>query len=398
MKKGLVAAIAVLLASAGLAQAQTAAAPSDSSIWFSAEYLLWWFKKSPEPVPLVTTGNTAATVPPGSPPVGAIGGPTTQVLIGEHSIDSETHSGGRFMAGYWCDGAATAGFDGGYFFTGTRSVSQFVASNGSTFLAVPFRNAITGAEQIGPIDGLPTAGRGLVSGADALTLASSLQGAELNADCNVTSCPGYRLDVLAGFRWLRLREDLSFATLSTNAPQVAADPLLIPAAFRTRDEFDAHNNFYGGQVGFRTEYNCGHIFFNGAGKIALGDMHETLAISGSSTLATGRTTTAFAGGVFAQPTNIGRFTRDHFAAVPEATANVGYEFCPHARVFVGYTFLYASDVVRPGDQIDHTINPTRTAVAVSEGITPVGPLRPGSDLRGSDFWAQGVNAGLEFHF
>src|SRR5258708_5835483 len=102
MKKGFFAALAVLLTSTCLAQAQPAAEPSsDSSIWVRAEYLLWWSKNSPDPVPLATTGNPLVAVPAGSPPVGTIGGPTTQVLLGVAPIDTEGHSGGRFMAGYW---------------------------------------------------------------------------------------------------------------------------------------------------------------------------------------------------------------------------------------------------------------------------------------------------------
>ena len=32
---------------------------TDRSVWFNADYLLWWAKKGPLPVPLVTYGSDA---------------------------------------------------------------------------------------------------------------------------------------------------------------------------------------------------------------------------------------------------------------------------------------------------------------------------------------------------
>ena len=51
------------------------------------------------------------------------------------------------------------------------------------------------------------------------------------------------------------------------------------------------------------------------------------------------------------------------------------------------------DVLRPGDQIDRTINPTQAA-----GGVLVGPPRPAPLFNTTDFWAHGVNAGLELSF
>ena len=60
--------------------------------------------------------------------------------------------------------------------------------------------------------------------------------------------------------------------------------------------------------------------------------------------------------------------------VPEIGFNLGYRITPQATVYVGYSLLYASNVARPGDQINRNINPTQT---VSYGndppVMPVGP-------------------------
>jgi hypothetical protein len=42
--------------------------------------------------------------------------------------------------------------------------------------------------------------------------------------------------------------------------------------------------------------------------------------------------------------------------VPEAGIDVGYQLTRHLRAKAGYTFIYWTDVVRPGDQIDPTTN------------------------------------------
>ena len=65
-----------------------------------------------------------------------------------------------------------------------------------------------------------------------------------------------------------------------------------------------------------------------------------------------------AGSLLAQTTNIGNFSRDRFSAVPEVSAKLGYQVTPNIRAFVGYDFMYWTVIIRPGDAIDTTFNPT----------------------------------------
>src|SRR5262245_9985124 len=50
-------------------------------LWVSAEYLLWWIKDGPFPVPLATTGSATDPTP------GALGQPGTTVLFGGSNVD-----------------------------------------------------------------------------------------------------------------------------------------------------------------------------------------------------------------------------------------------------------------------------------------------------------------------
>ena len=60
---------------------------------------------------------------------------------------------------------------------------------------------------------------------------------------------------------------------------------------------------------------------------------------------------------------------------------------------IGYTFLYLSDVLRPGDQIDPYINVSQL---------PPGPLEgaalPQFGFHSTGFWAQGLSFGIEGRF
>jgi len=104
-----------------------------------------------------------------------------------------------------------------------------------------------------------------------------------------------------------------------------------------------------------------------------------------------------AGGVLALPSNSGHFSRDRFAVVPEIDINIGYQVTDHLRAFVGYSFLYSSNVVRPGDIIDRTVNLTQLPSNLGPGSL-TGPARPMIIVRDTEFWAQGMNFGLEFRY
>jgi len=71
-------------------------------------------------------------------------------------------------------------------------------------------------------------------------------------------------------------------------------------------------------------------------------------------------------------------------------------------VFVGYDFLYISDVARPGNQIDGGVNLFRTSL-VQQANPPIAapandPSRPAFSAAQSNFWAQGLNLGAEVRF
>lgn len=353
-------------------------------VWVNADYLLWTIKGSPLPV-LVTSGPESSSA--------ILDREGTVPLIGGSDANGDARSGGRFTLGAWLNEMQTVGIDAGYLFLGSRA-ADFAASGtgaaGSPAVGRPFFNLNTGAEY-SELVSFP----GVVAGDVNVSLRTRFQGAETNGIFNLVCGARGRLDFIAGFRYLQLDEDLSITENLQVLPDVA---VLGGSRFALDDQFSTSNRFYGGQVGARAELVRGRLFADVEGKVALGGTQEVVRIGGSTTTTTaGGQTTVQPGALLALATNSGRFDRDAFAVVPEVDVNVGLQLSERWRVSVGYTFLYWSDVVRPGAQIDRGLDTTRIPSNLAVG-GPVGPARPAFQFNSGDFWAQGVNFRIEFRF
>ena len=64
------------------------------------------------------------------------------------------------------------------------------------------------------------------------------------------------------------------------------------------------------------------------------------------------------------------------------------------RALVGYDFLYWSSAMRPGEQIDRTVDLSFVPNAPA-GLTATGQNRPMPPLKSTGYWAQGLHLGLE---
>ena len=82
--------------------------------------------------------------------------------------------------------------------------------------------------------------------------------------------------------------------------------------------------------------------------------------------------------------------------VAEGRLVAGWRITPSIRAFVSYTFLYDSEVVRPGNLIDRTINPG--LLPTSPFFGAAGPPRPAFSPSNTDFWAQGMSIGVAVRY
>jgi hypothetical protein len=361
-----------------------------SRFWVEADCLLWWTRGNSVP-PLVTSS------PPGTPQnqAGVLGFPATTILFGGSSDNGDLRSGGSITFGYWFDDARTCGIEAGFFMLGDRTTQFCAASDGSGILARPFVNATTGQQQSELIS-FP----GLVAGQVIVRDTSSLLGAGAWGRENLFSNPcaiyPYRLDALIGYRYLRLADDLSISEdlVSINP----ANPNFVPLGTRLsiNDRFATENNFNGLDLGLTGEIYSGRWVLGGYARVALGVNIEEVEISGSTRVTVpGLPPVTNTGGLLALSSNIGSRSRDRFAVVPEIGINLGYQLTPRLLVTAGYDFLFWSEVVRAGSQIDTRVNPNLLPPIAGPAT---GPLQPAAIFHGTSFWAQGISLGLVLRF
>jgi hypothetical protein len=353
--------------------------------WLEADYLFWQVKGDAVP-PLVTTSPAGTH----RNQAGVPGTPGVATLFGGSNVGENWESGGQLRLGYWFDCQQAFGIQAGFFMLENPESRFNAASAGAPILARPFFNSLTGA-----VDSEIIAFPGVAAGATFVRDSASLYGLSAALRFNLCCNDCSRVDALLGYRYLRMTDDLSVAELLTST-----DPNNPNVPLGTRigvvDEFNTTNNFNGVDLGFTGEFRHGPWSLEWLAKVALGANHGEVGIDGTTTVRVpGVALVTERGGLLALSSNSGNFDVNRFAVVPELGLKLGYQITPHLRATVGYEFLYWSNVVRPGDQIDTRVNPN----LLPPPILPLaGPARPAPQLATTDLWLQGVSFGFEFRY
>ena len=351
---------------------------SDSRWSVSAELLYAWFKHSPTPVPIITDSY--------------LDDPGVNVLLGGGSMDTNPNAGLKLTGTYRIDSRMGVELSG--FYIPNRSTSRSVSSTGqpgSIDLFLPYFDVPDNRENITEISYWPD-----YRGSAQATLSNNLGGSELNVTWSMPPSDVVRIDLLGGFRFVQLRESY---TITTSSPFNPPNPVDV---WNTTDSFAARNRFYGLQLGARTAYEQGPWIGSLVGKVALGTMQQRVSVNGfleTNDYNNYGPTQIFSGGYLALPTNMGDHSRNTFAVVPEIGLNIGYRFTPQATVFISGSFLYLSNVARPGEQINRNINPTQSvAYGFDPPTTLVGLAQPSFNFNTTDFWASTVSIGFAYRF
>jgi hypothetical protein len=200
----------------------------------------------------------------------------------------------------------------------------------------------------------------------------------------------YRVDLVYGYRYLGVDESLKITnSLEFTDPQED----FFGTTIDQLDLFDLENNFHGGDLGLAGHSEDGRWTLDFLATIGLGSMRQRAQVRGNTvTTPDGGNPTTVAGGLLTQRSNIGQYSADPFTVVPEFTATLGYQVTPRMDVSIGYTFLYANHVARPGQVIDTSVN-----LSQQTGVLE-GPAVPIFQFRDTDYWLQGLNFGLNLRF
>ncbi len=365
--------------------------PNDQ-FWVSGEYLQGWIRPGPLNAPLVTSGLASD-----SPAAAAIGQPGTAVLFGGN-INFPTTPGVHLETGCFVDDANRVSLElGGLVYAPTTSRLNVASDGGGNpVIGRPFFNTNTQTAQA-VVNSLP----GSYTGSATVNAYSQLWGFEANARYHVYCLGRAHIDFLAGDRFLRLNENLA---VNDQVAGIGANPLFLQGAMlpigstqSDRDSFSTTNQFSGLNFGARMRWEGDNFFVSAFTKAAFGCSNENVQINGitSATIPGSGTTTA-QGGILALTSNIGDYSRNVFSIVPECGLNFGVDLTSHIRVTAGYSFLYWSEVARPGAEIDHGVNPTLVP-GITSGVTS-GSARPGFTFNESPFWVHTLMCGVEIHY
>jgi hypothetical protein len=254
-------------------------------------------------------------------------------------------------------------------------------------LARPFFNT-----QLGQQDAQSISLPGQQSGTFSSAVATEFQAAEVLLRKNISHQPGFDFDLVGGYRYQQLDDHLAVDDTLTFSGTQSGYPA--GSAVQQFDRFDTRNVFQGGEIGVSTSLHRSWWSIDTVLKVAVGQTHSRVAISGATaTTIPGQTATLLSGGLLALPSNIGVYDSNQFSLAPELGITLGFDLAPQLRATIGYDIVYWTAVARPGDQIDMNLDPRQFPPPASTNAT-----RPEFTLHTSDYWAQGLTAGLDLRF
>ena len=357
--------------------------------WIRADYLMWWTQD--DQIPTLVTSSPQGT-PIGD--VGVLGLPTTDELF-TGPISGDFRNGGRLRFGWW-DDQRQCGIAGSFWGTENLRDGQGWSSAGDPAYARPFTN-------VDPLvrgqDAELVSFENTLAGSVHVGTSSEVFGGDLgilhNLWCCQDSCgqSGYRVDLYAGYRYLKLREGV---LITENLESIATGgPVAQGTTTELFDKFETRNEFHGANLGITASKQRGRWTAELSTLLGIGALNRNVRIDGE-TAVTVPTQPAVVrrGGLLTQETNMGSYEDSTFTVIPELRADLGYCLTPHSKLLIGYSFMYLGNVVRPGDTIDEQLN----GLQLDPFLPLVGPERPRFDWNDSSLWVMGLNLGMEFSF
>jgi hypothetical protein len=313
--------------------------------------------------------------------------PGAGILFGAGDVGSRLAPGARADFGFWFDECETLGLGAKVWGLHGDRTSFSADSTTQPVIGRPFYNVLSGLE-----DAVLVSSPGLVSGVLNVTTSSSVWGSEAYLRSAILAGRGYNIDLLGGYHFVRLDDDVNIHSVATVQNVAFGAP--VGTVIDVLDTFDARNEFHGGEIGAVGEFRRGRMTYTTLGKFSVGNMRQTVNISGRqiTTVPAGVPTTT-AGGVLALPTNIGTYARDETVWIPEFNFSGAYEVTNWFRLTMGYSFIWFSDLAFSGDQIDRGVNPSQ----FSGGVL-IGPPAPSFTFHSTDHWLHGLSLGATITF
>jgi hypothetical protein len=373
----LAAAVTLFVSSAATAEPFDLDDP-DPTTWFRLEYVNFWTSHASLAAPLVTTGDATG--------LGRLGSPETRTLIGPGSLPASVFPAMKLTIGGWLYDDFLGG-ELSMFGTVLRATHASTSSNATSgpLLAIPFADVTLGtAQQSSLVVAQPGVSSGRAWIDDAVEFSGFDAAALVSLNEHILN-PNASLTLLGGIKALSFRERFKFSS---------GTDFLSGQSQSHNDIFLANDSFAGVDLGVRGGFRVRRLTIEATGRTAIGASMTTLYIGAqdSMTMAYSRIQTVPGEGLFAQPTNVGRWYRQTFSVVPSAQLRVGYDLTSHLRLTIGYEAFFWTHMLRAPNQLDPSINLDRAVGLMA------GPPRPAPLSNYTNFWAQGFTAGAQLNY
>lgn len=355
------------------------------SLWtVETDFLMWWIRGADVPA-LVTTSPDGTL----RDDAGVMGLPPTSVLFGNDQIGTEFRPGVRVNAARRFDSSSSmsAYLNAFYLGSDTGQNDYQAGSNGSPILARPFLNAGSGLE-----DSELVAFPNILAGSVAVDSFSELYGGGLGIQHEGELGRNAHWRLSSGYRFLRFRDAIGIREdlVSTDAGGV----IPLDTEFVVNDRFAADSRYHAMNVGLNVGKSFSRWEIEASANLGLGAMNRRLQITGQTDVTIpALPTTTTAGGLLAQPTNIGTYRSSRFTAVPEWRLKAQRRLCDFAAIGISYDLMLVPNVWRASEQIDRTVNDSQIG-----GGALVGAARPAPILASQTLWAQGISLSLDINW
>lgn len=323
-----------------------------------------------------------------------MGNPNAQLIFNNREQDYGRQLGTRLTWGRWLDPTQRWGleFSGQAFAEGDASWSYREGSESGASATLVFINTLLGDAFDGLYILTPGADPGEYGGI-AITSHSRKQDFEALLVRNLARDETSSLDALLGLKYVGLSEDFQIALTNHSAP---SPPFLPDYELATRDRWQTRNRILALKVGIRGHTGTRHRFTAEA-SLALGPNRQTVEVSGSTRITVPSTEPILTqGGLFSGPCNIGTRHRTALVLVPELKVGFEQRLTPKTALALQAHATYVSRVVRPGEQVNRTVN--LNAVGVGSPTPDPTLADPARRFKTTDHFSYGLSLGLKATF
>lgn len=343
--------------------------------WAEMDTLLWWgrgLNQSP-----VIVGGNSPTVLPTNPLLGGTDNPLgTDLLVGL-----------RGNVGFWLDDCQQYGV-GGRAWGIVSSDSEQVITNGGNSTGIAFFNTSLNQPDTYIVN-LDRGPFGKNVGEIGVTNELDVFSGDIYGRALLLGDRNNRTDLIGGYTFLRLDSGYQLRSRVVDGWTDAPPPVTTVTSIT--DSFSTKNEFHGGHIGLMSNITRGRLGLGLMGKVAMGNMSSTSAISGSYNQVPPPPSVpdVQARGLFAQSSNIGTVTRDAFTFIPEMNGRVRYQV-GRFQLGVGYTIVVLPEVAMAASQIDSNID--------ALGIINPPTTSPVNRFNTESYFLHGIDLGVSYNF